>query len=477
MTDEPETKQDRLEILTAYLDGELAEQEHLQVEERLQSDPEFLAEMQALQKTWDLLDFLPQSEPTASFTKTTMEMVIRETSKPKRSFSWGTLFRALTLLVAFSGLTFAGYSWMHSVQTQSDRVLLDNLATVRYHEKFAALDLDLEFLVNLDQRGLFSDVLLVTVDATGDMDIPVDESIAEVFAEDPEQRRIWIQTLPPTEKNLLQKKLDNFQEFDPGRKMRLSKFGRALRDHPDRDQLVQTMNRYYAWLKSIGAAEQASIQDLPSNERVHRIAEIMADRAEEKFAVSSDILDADARRALFVWFRGLIDQNEKEIREHFPLAVEQFRARNGKSKIDRRYISLVSRRMQLTQLAQQLILIDRPFMESIVLNNDLRLLLLAMPADVYQTLEILDDDERTERVIGWLDDVMRSSARVPRERLEQFDQSLDADVRTKLDLLPRKARLNRLEQMYLDRNLPRDIPNWEKVFGTENPFEAEMFQN
>ena len=65
-----------LDELTAYLDGELDETQTQEVEDRLGRDSEYLAEMQFLQKTWDLLDTLPVHEPSGSFTKTTMELIV-----------------------------------------------------------------------------------------------------------------------------------------------------------------------------------------------------------------------------------------------------------------------------------------------------------------------------------------------------------------------------------------------------------------
>ena len=67
-----------IEELTAYLDGELEATEVQRVEQRLSTDPEYRAEMQALQRTWDLFDRLPDGHASSNFTQSTMEIVVQD---------------------------------------------------------------------------------------------------------------------------------------------------------------------------------------------------------------------------------------------------------------------------------------------------------------------------------------------------------------------------------------------------------------
>ena len=67
-----------LERLTAYLDGELDAADASEVERRLSAEPTWAAELQRLQRAWDLLDRLPRAEVGANFTHTTVEMIAVE---------------------------------------------------------------------------------------------------------------------------------------------------------------------------------------------------------------------------------------------------------------------------------------------------------------------------------------------------------------------------------------------------------------
>lgn len=61
--------------LVAYLDGELDPEGNEVVEARIGVDTTVRAEADALKKTWDLLDYLPRSEPSPSFTERTISRI------------------------------------------------------------------------------------------------------------------------------------------------------------------------------------------------------------------------------------------------------------------------------------------------------------------------------------------------------------------------------------------------------------------
>src|SRR5690348_6771829 len=61
--------------ITAYLDGELDARQTRAVEARINRDAAVRAEVEALQKTWEMLDYLPQPEPSTTFASRTVEKV------------------------------------------------------------------------------------------------------------------------------------------------------------------------------------------------------------------------------------------------------------------------------------------------------------------------------------------------------------------------------------------------------------------
>src|SRR5436309_9980163 len=59
--------------LVAYLDGELDAPAARRLEDRMAADPELRTRAAALKKTYDLLDYLPRPEPSATFATRTLD--------------------------------------------------------------------------------------------------------------------------------------------------------------------------------------------------------------------------------------------------------------------------------------------------------------------------------------------------------------------------------------------------------------------
>ncbi|MCX7666031.1 MAG: hypothetical protein N2112_10820 [Gemmataceae bacterium] len=64
------------ENLVAYLDGELEGPEAAQIATQLSLDPKLRAKAEELQRTYDLLDFLPRPEPSADFASRTISQIL-----------------------------------------------------------------------------------------------------------------------------------------------------------------------------------------------------------------------------------------------------------------------------------------------------------------------------------------------------------------------------------------------------------------
>jgi len=167
--------------LVAYLDGELDDRATRVMEKRLRADPGLRARAEAIRKTWNLLDFLPQPEPSPLFTSRTLDRVVvprtepakpepaaaptesvpRPASRRRRRDQWR--LRAGWVVAAAAALFLAGFLASASLgrktspdpsqrddQIVQDLRTLDNLNLYQYGD-------DLAFLFGLDQPDLFGD--------------------------------------------------------------------------------------------------------------------------------------------------------------------------------------------------------------------------------------------------------------------------------------------------------------------------------
>ena len=145
------------EELVAYLDGELSPEQSQQVETRLGIDPEYRQRLRQLEHTWELLDELPPTDPTASFTRSTMEMVVncatRDHNQRRRNFFMLPLRIAvmLGLPLILAGATYGVTRWYQSLpyaELLKDLPVIENVDVYTKAER-------IEFLEMLRQEGLF----------------------------------------------------------------------------------------------------------------------------------------------------------------------------------------------------------------------------------------------------------------------------------------------------------------------------------
>lgn len=153
--------------LVAYLDGELDEEATQVLEAKLNLDPRLRAEVEAMRQTWGLLDYLPKSEPSPSFTHRTLEKLALSKPSGGSRVSLGVQRRAWwpRLAVAAAVLMAAGAGWglgeylggpAPDDGAAADAPMIQHLRVAekwRYYENAE----DLDFVRQLAQPDLFGD--------------------------------------------------------------------------------------------------------------------------------------------------------------------------------------------------------------------------------------------------------------------------------------------------------------------------------
>ncbi len=154
------TDEDRVNLV-AYLDGELDEESAQALEAKLNVDPQARAELEALKRTWGLLDYLPRAQPSAGFTHRTLQRVAPlRTSKVVmagggrwRPWAVGLGWAAAVLLAGAGG--FAGVS-LFGPKDDVPEDLVRDLRVIENKRLYERVD-DIEFLRQLDHPDLFGD--------------------------------------------------------------------------------------------------------------------------------------------------------------------------------------------------------------------------------------------------------------------------------------------------------------------------------
>jgi anti-sigma factor RsiW len=165
----PPLSDDDRENLVAYLDGELSSKAARALEAKLNLDAEARAEAEALRRTWEMLDYLPRPEPTATFSSRTLErvsalqtaVVPQTTSRPWPTWILSAGWAAALLLACTLG--YAAVSWFSTksppgepAPRSDDRLLTRDLRLIENQRLYELVD-DISFLRQLDDPDLFGD--------------------------------------------------------------------------------------------------------------------------------------------------------------------------------------------------------------------------------------------------------------------------------------------------------------------------------
>lgn len=147
--------------LVAYLDGELADIESRTLAAKITGSVSARREVEALEKTWELLDFLPRPEPSPNFTERTVtqaqggasldDRIVSVASKTAQGAAQiGTLI--LAAAAAF-GLSYVATRW---VWPDPSARLVRDLPIAEHLDEYREVG-TLEFLQRLDEEPAFNE--------------------------------------------------------------------------------------------------------------------------------------------------------------------------------------------------------------------------------------------------------------------------------------------------------------------------------
>lgn len=152
------SEQERADLV-AFLDGELHGEAARALEAKLSLNPAARAEADTLRRTWGLLDYLPQPQPSLRFTHRTLERLAPlRSEEQRRGRRWRTLglglgWAAALLLAGWVG--YSGYNWLVP-RKPGENELLHDLRIIENKRLYDRIG-DLDFWRALEAPDLFGD--------------------------------------------------------------------------------------------------------------------------------------------------------------------------------------------------------------------------------------------------------------------------------------------------------------------------------
>lgn len=135
---------------------------------------------------------------------------------------------------------------------------------------------------------------------------------AEVRVAEP-VTRATIDALSPEEKAALQQRKNRFESLPDAEQERLRGLNAAITSAPNGDQLLATLDRYHEWLKTLSTKQRTDLLELPTDERIKRIKEIIKDQDRDRLRKMAEkpLPEADID-AIFSWLDEFMKRNEED---------------------------------------------------------------------------------------------------------------------------------------------------------------------
>ena len=314
--------------LIAYLDGELEPDEARKLESKLAVDAKVRTRATEYKKTFDLLDYLPKSEPSADFTNRTLTR-IQPALQPGSASSHAFIVSSSGVVPHVARTRSGGLAaafWIASMLVCAGLGYGAHLLARPYlaaHSTEAFDQADLPMIHELP--------LLLGVD---DLEFLRKLHAAEIFDDEPSVRESRKDS-EPTKISLAeqQKLIEIFLAFPQPRQQQLRKFHQQLNNLPAKEQseLRYCLENYAAWLDRLPDAERQEILAATSGEmRLNAIKQIRERLWRESLPQSQKALLARAASAEeTLRMANELHDREQSRREEWELAKRQWQPNKG----------------------------------------------------------------------------------------------------------------------------------------------------
>ena len=281
------------EQLTAYLDGELTPAEASSLERNLVDDEKLRLRLAALRQAYDLLDEIPETPHNQRFTKSTLELVIKDLStttrftngsQPKlqdKPIDWWAWPRVTVLLGAFVILGVAAAVAINFENTRRELKELGLIAGIRGLEDVNELKTAVKLSKETEIFGVLRDNL--------------SEKLIPPPPDSTWQRKTWVQGLTPNQISRLDSGRERLSKLDRDTRTRLAAIESQIEALPDHKQIQETVHLTGLVLDSLGSAKRLDMEVMKSEQqRYEFLKELLCMKAAEFYAARIPHEDAAA---------------------------------------------------------------------------------------------------------------------------------------------------------------------------------------
>jgi len=296
------------EQLSAYLDGELSEDENRKLEEQIHNDPAIKHRFESLQENWLLLDQLSTKKANPEFAASTVEMVaIRSLETPKvdcTNFSWKTCPRWLLISVASVIAVAIGYFTTIALIADRNGSLLEHLVLLENIHKYQLVN-DIKFVEQIGKIEYFS----------SRAEVAPYPGIVQDSVESEDQKRYRLNAMPYAKKRLLLDNYNSFQQIPGEEQIRLINLHKDLLTAKDADILSKLLVTYGHWYQQLDSRDQVELELRADKDKILFIQELVKKYSSlsRNHSRPSLFYSNKDRLILMKWLERVAIRNEEQI--------------------------------------------------------------------------------------------------------------------------------------------------------------------
>jgi hypothetical protein len=282
--------------LVAYLDGELEDNETQHIDQVLAKSEVARHEVEALARTWELLDLLPKPEAPENFTERTLTTLkVSEVRKRMADQPWfgyvrkgsiGAVWAAGLAVCAVLGFVITS-RWVPNEQTK----LLADLPLLLHLDIYLEVR-DLDFVKQLQRQGVFNVDDAETADAPlRHLDVSSGHSTDRALLA---QRHDAIVKLPASERQRIQSNWNTFAALAPEQQAGLRALQEQLVQEPVTVQAL--LETYAMWLQTLSPGQRDDLRQAANNADRLKLVRTYRDQQEASRETQVFDLNLDLQR-------------------------------------------------------------------------------------------------------------------------------------------------------------------------------------
>ena len=320
------------ELLVAYLDDELDDEQRKAVEKRLVAEVEFQRRLQSLETGWEWLNELPNESTNEKLVESTIELAVedlvpRRKSKP----SWlRQHWRSLTFAGVLAGSFIAGAAGTRVEKKLALSRDLEELAIAENHEAYR-LGNHFAFYRQLAYNERWQ-VMIDAMEKIGRREMAPPSVVPSLPVQNRDEA---IQSLPTETREKLLGRWEAYNGYDEETKNEMRQIAKDVRAADDSEKLLRTMKAASVWLEDLSEEVRDKLQSDDEQIRATAINDAIDFTLSNLALDSGRLINNQTSDQIYLWLQVLLErrlEQDQDLQEMYQRSIDSALQSGGQTE-------------------------------------------------------------------------------------------------------------------------------------------------